>query len=444
MFVAGLPGGGASCRSVAAEYIMITVAGAKGGCGTTTAALELGRAFARAGSRTLVVDGDRQLPNLHAVAGVDREPTLVDAGADPWTVGLEDPVAEGVRILPAPTDRTEADVEGVLAALARNSEVTRTIVDCPSGLGPDAVEAMSPADAVVLATTGGERGLREAERTATVARRIGVPVAGVVLNRCASVPVSLRDRLEAPVLGAIPNRESPPTDPAVRRGYDRVVAELRARRYDERESVAPWAAADRMATGIEPLDRAFDGGFPPGSVVVLRTPPASQSELLLHELTATRGTLYLSTEREESVVRHEMDASTATAGAPTVRSLTDEADPLAAADALVGALPDGANLVVDSVGELERRGRESYVEFLNGLKRTVRERSCLVVLHCLESEDTPAARPTTIHAADAVLDVNPERGSETSIEVPKFRTLPLPDGGIEVDLDLSAGVSAAD
>ena len=50
--------------------------------------------------------------------------------------------------------------------------------------------------------------------------------------------------------------------------------------------------AERLRTGIDVLDRKLDGGLPAGSIVVLNATPASQAELFLYELTATRGTLY--------------------------------------------------------------------------------------------------------------------------------------------------------
>ncbi len=71
----------------------------------------------------------------------------------------------------------------------------------------------------------------------------------------------------------------------------------------------------RLDTGIDVLDRKLDGGLPPGCIVAYTADPASQSELLLYELTAARGTLYLSTERSDDAVRHAIEPRRPRSGA---------------------------------------------------------------------------------------------------------------------------------
>ena len=76
--------------------------------------------------------------------------------------------------------------------------------------------------------------------------------------------------------------------------------------------------AGRLETGIDVLDRKLNGGLPPGSIVAFTASPASQSELLLYELTAARGTLYLTTERSDQAVRDAIENTNAPVGSPTV------------------------------------------------------------------------------------------------------------------------------
>jgi len=100
---------------------------------------------------------------------------------------------------------------------------------------------------------------------------------------------------------------------------------------------------ERLPTGITVLDRQLDGGIPAGSIVLLEAKPASQSELFLYELTATRGTLYLTSVRSAAAVSDAVDRVPGRVGSPTVRDIGSDA-PLDRAHDLIRDLPEGANL----------------------------------------------------------------------------------------------------
>ncbi len=192
----------------------------------------------------------------------------------------------------------------------------------------------------------------------------------------------------------------------------------------------------RLDTGIDVLDRKLDGGLPPGCIVAYSADPASQSELLLYELTAARGTLYLTTERSDDAVDHAIDASPSVVGSPTVRQVTSD-DPLEEATRLISALPDGANLIIDTMDVLERTDRDDYIDFCNELKSQMLETGSIAVLHCLKSDHTPANRTRTIHAADAVFDLRTKiAGSELEnhLTIPKFRGGGQPTEAIKLEL----------
>ncbi|MFC6718235.1 RAD55 family ATPase [Natrialbaceae archaeon GCM10025810] len=194
--------------------------------------------------------------------------------------------------------------------------------------------------------------------------------------------------------------------------------------------------AGRLETGIDVLDRKLDGGLPPGFVVAYTASPASQSELLLHELTAARGTLYLTTERTDDVVRHAIESSQAKVGSPTVRYVSSD-DPLTEATRLIGALPDGANLIVDTMDALERTDREEYLTFLNDLKSQMLETGSIAILHCLTGRDEPINRTQTEHVADAVFDLQTKVSGtqvENHLAIPKFRGGGQPTDVIKLEL----------
>jgi KaiC/GvpD/RAD55 family RecA-like ATPase len=181
--------------------------------------------------------------------------------------------------------------------------------------------------------------------------------------------------------------------------------------------------ADRLSTGVTVLDRQLDGGIPPGSIVLLKASPASQSELFLYELTTVRGTLYLTTVRSTAAVQDALERMPGRVGTPTVRDVAGDA-PLDRAHGLIRDLPEGANLILDILDPLERRDPARYRSFLNELQTHMANTKGLAVLHGMKSDDVPANRHLSEHMADVVFDLATDvDGSEVEnrLAVPKFR-----------------------
>ena len=178
---------------------MLAVAGGKGGCGKTTTALGIGRAL---DGDAVVVDTDRDMPNLHAMAGVDREP-MAAAGAEPQRVD------GGLSVLPAPSPTThDAAVTTLLDGVANRTDA-RVVVDCPGGAGPDAAAPLAAATRVVLVSTACAPALRDATKIAAMARALGCRVAGTVLTRTRVVPPGVEALFDCPVLGTVPDVSEP-------------------------------------------------------------------------------------------------------------------------------------------------------------------------------------------------------------------------------------------
>ena len=179
----------------------------------------------------------------------------------------------------------------------------------------------------------------------------------------------------------------------------------------------------QLRTGIEVLDRKMEGGIPAGSIVALEATPASQAELFLYELTATRGTLYLSLDRMDSAVAESIREAETRTGDPTVRYVSGDA-PLDNASKLVSALPESSNLIVDPTNVLERQEPPRYRKFMNDLQNHIRNTGSLAVLHCLDGYYMPDLRDTTLHMADVVFNLDTTiKGDrvENRLAVPKFR-----------------------
>jgi KaiC/GvpD/RAD55 family RecA-like ATPase len=194
---------------------------------------------------------------------------------------------------------------------------------------------------------------------------------------------------------------------------------------------------NRLRTGIDVLDRKLDGGIPAGSIVVLSAQPASQAELFLYELTATRGTLWLSLDRTAESVIASIEQTPANTGDPTVRHISGEA-PLDNAGKLVSALPETSNLIVDPLDVLEAQEPHSrFRAFMNDLQNHIVNTGSLAIVHCLDGRDVPPLRDTTEHFADVVFQLDTTTTGdevENRLAIPKFRGGRAPTDIIKLNL----------
>ena len=406
---------------------MIAIAGAKGGCGKTTVTLGLAEALADRGRPTVAVDADRQLPDLHTVADVDREPTIaaLDGETDVASIAKGVPGVPGVGVITAQRSDETVDLAAALERL--DYETAEVLIDCPSGVGPDVVEPITAADHVVVVTTGTERSLDAARTTINAAEQLGVPVVGIVFVRCETIPDDLAAELDAETLGAVPDRGSPLSDDEVTGAFRDIANALEAVTGSATAQKDVPQRPDRLPTGITGLDRLLDGGVPRGGILALEAPPASQAELLFYNLTATRGTLYLTSERSEEAVRNALATSPVEVGNPTIRELDGDA-PLGTATKLIENLPEGANVIVDAVDPLEAFDRRDYVAFLNALTERTASADGLAVLHCLQTPSDTGGRDVTEQFADVVVEFCPGRdGADPALELRKFRAERTPD-----------------
>ncbi|WP_115863940.1 MinD/ParA family ATP-binding protein [Halorussus litoreus] len=227
---------------------MLAIAGGKGGCGKTTTALGLAGALVRQRKAALAADADREMPDLHALAGVARDPGLdaVAAGWPPEMVAATTEVSTpGVRVLPARSRRAarrnyEPKSSTPLTHLREFDGAV--LLDCPAGAGPDAVAPLRVADGAVVVTTTEPACLRDAAKTAAMARELGTPVAGAVVSggivssdgdpqQARDVSDGVTDLLDCEVLGAVPDvgdgaSAEPLADDRVRAAHDRVLSTL--------------------------------------------------------------------------------------------------------------------------------------------------------------------------------------------------------------------------
>ncbi|WP_148415735.1 CDP-4-keto-6-deoxy-D-glucose-3-dehydrase [Haloferax sp. KTX1] len=197
---------------------MLAIAGGKGGSGKTTTTLGLASAL---DGPVLAVDADRDMPNLHAMAGVER-PVDAASGAPVREPSVRShPTDSTVSVLPAPAGADDDAFERWLRTAADDER--RAVVDCPAGAGPDAAVPLRVADGVVVVSPLCAPALRDAAKTAAMARALGTPVVGCVVSRSRMAPEAVSDLVGAPVLGTVPEESSPVlTRPTVRAAYSRI------------------------------------------------------------------------------------------------------------------------------------------------------------------------------------------------------------------------------
>jgi KaiC/GvpD/RAD55 family RecA-like ATPase len=203
---------------------------------------------------------------------------------------------------------------------------------------------------------------------------------------------------------------------------------------------------NRLRTGIDVLDRKLGGGIPEGSIVALEAAPASQAELFLYEITATRGTLFLSLDRTAGAVSNSIKQSPTVTGDPTVRHISGEA-PLDNAGKLISALPESSNLIVDPLDVLEEQEPPSrFRSFMNDLQNHIVNTGSLAWLHCLNGRSVPPLRDSTEHFGDVGVRLDTQvRGDqvENQLAIPKFRGGRAPTDVIKLNLSEEVSIDTS-
>jgi KaiC/GvpD/RAD55 family RecA-like ATPase len=207
---------------------------------------------------------------------------------------------------------------------------------------------------------------------------------------------------------------------------------------------------EELSTGVDGLDRRLNGGLQAGSLLAIVTPPAAQSNALIHELMQERPTRYVTTMRSLAAIERELELAFNGGVSATVEEVSDTisldndalkrltGDRTYTAEVGNGntvlddvyeqiqQIDGNANLVIDAANPLERSDRRNaYQGLLNELKETVLEEDSLGVLHCITLEDVPSLRETTLTTADVVweLDIGSVgRSVEFQMQIPKNRT----------------------
>lgn len=194
---------------------IITITSGKGGVGKTTTAINLGAALNSFGKDVIIVDANLTTPNV----GLHLGAPMVPVSLNHVLLGkakIIDAIYEhesGTKIIPSSLSVKElrrldhSKLKEVSKKLRKTADYI--ILDSAAGLGEEALAAMESADELIIVTNPEIPAVTDALKTAKVIEELGKEVKGIIVSRVrgnkTEMPiVNIKDMLELPILGVIP------------------------------------------------------------------------------------------------------------------------------------------------------------------------------------------------------------------------------------------------
>jgi septum site-determining protein MinD len=194
---------------------IIVITSGKGGVGKTTTAINLGAAMNYFGKDVLIIDGNLSTPNI----GIHLNSPEVPINLNHVLLGKADPreaVYEhesGLKVMPSSLSIKELKkvrperISNFKKDFRNMSEYI--IVDSAAGLGDETMATMELADELIIITNAEMPAITDALKTIKLAEQMKKPVMGVIVTRVRKdniemTPETVKDMLETPILGMIP------------------------------------------------------------------------------------------------------------------------------------------------------------------------------------------------------------------------------------------------
>ena len=194
---------------------IIVITSGKGGVGKTTTAINLGAAMNHFGKDVLIVDGNLTTPNV----GIHLNSPEVPISLNHVLLGKAD-VAEavyehesGLKVMPSSLSIKELkkikpeEIKYFREDFKNVSDYV--IVDSAAGLGDEALSSIGMADELIIVTNPEMPAITDALKTIKLAEQMKKIVVGVIVTRVKRnnfemQAETVKEMLETPVLGMIP------------------------------------------------------------------------------------------------------------------------------------------------------------------------------------------------------------------------------------------------
>jgi len=194
---------------------IIVITSGKGGVGKTTTAINLGAAMNYFGKDVLIIDGNLSTPNIGIHLNSPEVPINLNhvllKKADVFEAVYEH--ESGIKIMPASLSIKEFEkikpekIKGFKGDFKKISDYI--IVDSAAGLGKEAISAIDLADELIIVTNPEVPAITDALKTIKIAEQMKKSILGIIVTKVRKDdiemhPESVKEMLEIPILGMIP------------------------------------------------------------------------------------------------------------------------------------------------------------------------------------------------------------------------------------------------
>jgi septum site-determining protein MinD len=194
---------------------IIVITSGKGGVGKTTTAINLGAAMNYFGKNVLIIDGNLSTPNVGIHLGSPEVPINLNhvllKKSEPFEAVYEH--ESGIKIMPSSLSIKELKrikperINDFRDEFKKISDYI--IVDSAAGLGNEAESVIRMADEIIVITNPELPAITDALKTVKMSEGLKKLVSGVIItrvkkNKIEMQPDTVREMLEVPILGMIP------------------------------------------------------------------------------------------------------------------------------------------------------------------------------------------------------------------------------------------------